>query len=73
MCLKHIFADFLRSSTILFAGTVSFFIESINTATADAWAALVVSVTIFVSCIPLVLGIVRTVKEIRTLKNLLKE
>ena len=69
--LKHVFADFLRSSTIFVAGIVAFFIESIDTFIADAWAALVVSFTIFISCIPLIIGIVRTAKEIITLKKLL--
>ena len=59
------FADTLRSSTILVAGILPFLFKDVPSDISDAWAALFVSFIIFISCIPLLQGIVGTMYEIR--------
>lgn len=58
------FADTLRSVAVLVAGALSFFTNLISPTFADASAALVVSLVIFMSCVPLVKGMAKTLHEI---------
>lgn len=60
----HVFADTLRSVAVLVAGALSFFTNLISPTFADASAALVVSLVIFMSCVPLVKGMAKTLHEI---------
>lgn len=60
----HVFADTLRSIAVLLAGSVSFFTNVLSPTSADALAALVVSIVIFMSCVPLVRGMAKTLSEI---------
>eukprot|EP00980_Cylindrotheca_fusiformis_P029100 scaffold22717_cov211-Cylindrotheca_fusiformis.AAC.1 len=56
----HIMADTLRSTAVLIAACISFFVESVSGATADSMATLVVSVIILVSLLPLLRGLYET-------------
>ena len=71
--LQHVFADTLRSSTILVAGSVSFLFKAVPSDIADAWAAIGVSFIICISAIPLTQGIVGTAFEIRRLRTEFQE
>jgi hypothetical protein len=66
---QHVLADTLRSVAVLLAGSLSFFTNLISPAIADASAALVVSLVIFLSCVPLVRGMAKTLQEIITMRQ----
>lgn len=62
----HVFADTLRSIAVIIASSIAETVDSIDPEEADATAAIVVSVIIFFSLIPLVQGIVHTWSELKT-------
>lgn len=62
----HVFADTLRSLAVILAGLISE-TTSVRGDDADAWAAVVVSVIIFVTVVPLVQGLRGTVQVYRGL------
>jgi len=68
----HVFADTLRSFAIIFASLLAKFTDSITSEIADAAAAVVVSVLIMLSLIPLIGGMVQTYKALRDVNILLK-
>jgi Co/Zn/Cd efflux system component len=63
-------ADTLRSIAVLVAATLSFCIESISPSVADATASIVVSVIIAVSLAPLIVGLLKTISELKVLKSI---
>lgn len=65
----HVFADTCRSVAVLLAGSLVYFCKSLSSTKADAAAALVVSIIIFISCIPLFKGLIITSHEIWILKQ----
>ncbi len=62
-------ADTMRSSAMLISGAFSYYTNLISPDLADAAAALVVSLAIFGSCVPLVQGLVQTFRGILVLKK----
>merc|ERR1712238_99482 len=68
----HVFADTLRSFAIIFASLLAKFTDSITSEIADATAAVVVSILIMLSLIPLIGGMVQTYKALRDINNILK-
>lgn len=66
----HVFADTLRSTAILLAGALSHFYPNfVLPVISDAIATIIVSCTIFFSCIPLVKGLNETWHGICSLKS----
>lgn len=65
----HVFADTCRSIAVLLAGSLVYFCDSLSSTTADAAAAIVVSLVIFFSCIPLFKGLLITSHDIWILKR----
>lgn len=61
----HVLADTLRSVAVLVAAAISLKDKSINSSVADAWAAVVVSVIIFASVVPLVQALVHKCRVLR--------
>ncbi|KAL7460793.1 hypothetical protein ACHAXS_001236 [Conticribra weissflogii] len=61
----HVFADTLRSTAVIIASIVAVFVESVTPEVADATAAVIVSVIIFVSLIPLFRGLLNTLSKLR--------
>jgi len=59
----------MRSIAVLLAGAISYYTNLISPITADAAAALVVSLVIFLSCIPLCKGLLKTFHEITVLRE----
>jgi Co/Zn/Cd efflux system component len=63
----HVFADTLRSVAVLIAAGVAKLFAVITPDEADALAALLVSLVILLSCVPLIQGLFHTAREIRIL------
>lgn len=63
----HVFADTLRSVAVLIAAGIAYVSEFITAGEADAYAALVVSFIILLSCGPLIQGLCYTAREIRAM------
>lgn len=61
----HVFADTLRSVAVLIAAGIAYVSDFITPGEADAYAALVVSFIILLSCAPLMQGLFHTAREIR--------
>lgn len=66
----HVFADTLRSVAVLCAAGLATVSNVISADEADAGAALVVSIVILLSCVPLLQGMYFTAKEIREMQAL---
>ena len=62
-------ADTLRSTAVLVAATIAFLFESVEGSVADALATLVVSAIILVSLLPLVHGLIATIRRIIELRS----
>lgn len=62
-------ADTLRSTAVLVAATIAFCCENVEGSIADALATLVVSAIILISLLPLVHGLIATVRSIVELGN----
>lgn len=60
----HICADTMRSAAVLIAAFIAFTFDSVSPAAADSCAAIAVSITILVSLIPLIRGLISTAKQI---------
>lgn len=69
----HVFADTLRSLAVIIASLLADFVPTITPEEADATAAVVVSVLILLSLVPLVKGIIHTLGELRKVNDLLIE
>lgn len=68
----HVFADTLRSFAVIFASLIAKSTNSITSEVADATAAVVVSVLIMLSLIPLTAGMIKTYGSLKNVNNLLK-
>ena len=66
---QHVFADTMRSVAVLLAGSLSYYTHLISPAMADSSAAIIVSLVIFLSCLPLIKGLFYTLREIRLLRR----
>ena len=64
--LKHVMADTLRSVAVFVAAGCAYAF-SLDPAIADATASIVVSIIIAISLGPLLLGLVKTIAEIRSM------
>eukprot|EP00429_Kryptoperidinium_foliaceum_P018536 CAMPEP_0176033104 /NCGR_PEP_ID=MMETSP0120_2-20121206/16347_1 /TAXON_ID=160619 /ORGANISM="Kryptoperidinium foliaceum, Strain CCMP 1326" /LENGTH=334 /DNA_ID=CAMNT_0017366427 /DNA_START=167 /DNA_END=1172 /DNA_ORIENTATION=+ len=67
----HVFADTLRSLAVILASILADFVPVITAEEADASAAVVVSVLILASLLPLVKGMIHTLRELRQVNDLL--
>lgn len=63
----HVFADTLRSFAVIFAAGVAEVVPRVSPEVADASAALIVSILIFLSLFPLFQGLVRSFSELRSI------
>jgi ACR3 family arsenite efflux pump ArsB len=54
----------MRSTAVLVAAGIAFTFDAVSPAEADSWAAIAVSVTILLSLIPLIRGLVVTARQI---------
>lgn len=70
---QHVFADTIRSFAVITAAILAEFIPGITSEEADAAAAVVVSVLIALSLIPLFQGMVETFRALERVKALLEE
>ncbi|OEU22448.1 hypothetical protein FRACYDRAFT_179287 [Fragilariopsis cylindrus CCMP1102] len=68
----HVFADTLRSFAVIFAALLAKFTDIVTSEIADACAAVVVSILIVLSLIPLVGGMIRTFNALIDVDRLLK-
>ena len=66
---QHVFADTMRSVAVLLAGSLSYYTHLISPTMADSSAAIIVSLVIFLSCLPLIKGLVDTIREITVLRR----
>lgn len=65
----HVFADTLRSIAVVVAATVEKLVQSVTPEEADATAAVIVSVIIGLSLVPLFQGLVRTWLELVSMRE----
>ena len=63
-------ADTLRSIAVLVAAALSFSFKGINPSIADATASIVVSIIIAASLGPLIVGLLKTIGELKALKSM---
>lgn len=63
----HVIADTMRSSAVVIAAIISITVDTVNPNLADAWAAITVSLIIFISMIPLGRGLVQKCIQLRHL------
>ena len=54
----------MRSTAVLVAAAIAFTFDAVSPATADSCAAIAVSITILLSLIPLIRGLLITAKQI---------
>lgn len=64
---QHVFADTLRSIAVIVAATVAELADGVTSEEADATAAVVVSVLILLSLLPLLSGLLSTFGELRSI------
>eukprot|EP00536_Pseudo-nitzschia_multiseries_P004384 jgi/Psemu1/302540/fgenesh1_kg.73_\ len=69
----HVFADTIRSFCVVTASLLAKFTEAVTPEIADASAAVVVSILIFLSIFPLIGGMIQTFNSLREVNQLLKE
>lgn len=62
----HVFADTLRSIAVLIAAGIAAVVEGVDGEMTDAVAAIIVSLIIILSTIPLLNGMIYTISELRT-------
>jgi Co/Zn/Cd efflux system component len=65
---QHVFADTLRSIAVIIAAVVAKVVDEVTPEEADATAAVVVSVLILLSLIPLFQGMIQTSCELRAIR-----
>ena len=63
----HVFADTLRSIAVIVAAAIAFTVPGITPEEADATAAVIVSILILLSLMPLLQGLAQSVKEYRAI------
>lgn len=68
----HVFADTVRSFCVIIASLLAKYTEAVTPEIADASAAVVVSILIFLSIFPLLSGMIQTFKSLRDINQLLK-
>jgi len=68
----HVFADTLRSIAVILASLLAKFTTVITSEVADAAAAVVVSILIFLSLFPLIGGMIQTFRSLKDINRLLK-
>lgn len=68
----HVFADTIRSISVILAALLAKFTDLVTPEVADASAAVVVSVLIFLTLIPLISGMIQTFKSLKHVNRLLK-
>ena len=71
--VQHVFADTLRSIAVILASVLATFVPSITSEEADAGAAVIVSILIALSLIPLFLGMIQTIQSLRRVNVLIEE
>lgn len=64
---QHVCADTMRSTAVLIAAILATTISSIDGGVADSVAAIVVSLIIFISILPLLRGLIITARQLKTL------
>lgn len=69
----HVFADTLRSLAVILASLLATFVPTITPEEADAAAAIAVSILIVVSLVPLLRGMLGTVRRLQEVNGLLIE
>mmetsp|Transcript_10 Transcript_10/g.23 ORF Transcript_10/g.23 Transcript_10/m.23 type:complete len:398 (+) Transcript_10:152-1345(+) len=68
----HVFADTIRSLCVVIASLLAKYTEAVTPEIADASAAVVVSILIFLSIFPLIGGMIQTYHSLREVNQLLK-
>ena len=63
----HVFADTLRSIAVIVASVIADVVDSVTPEEADAAAAVVVSILVLLSMVPLFHGLVQSVSELRAI------
>jgi Co/Zn/Cd efflux system component len=63
----HVFADTLRSIAVIIASVIADVVDSVTPEEADAAAAVVVSILVLLSMVPLFHGLVQSVSELRAI------
>ena len=63
----HVFADTLRSIAVVIASAIAELVGSVTPEVADSYAAVIVSVIILLSVLPLFRGLIRTWGELRSI------
>jgi len=69
----HVFADTLRSFAVILASLLAKFTDKVTSEEADAAAAIVVSILIFLSLLPLISGMIQTFRSLKDIDRLLKK
>lgn len=54
----------MRSTAVLVAAAIAELFDSVSSSNADSWAAIAVSITILLSLIPLIRGLIVTANQI---------
>ena len=67
--VQHVLADTMRSIALIFAACLSYFTDLVSPAIADASAAIFISFIIFLSCIPLIKGLIKTLCELLQMRR----
>jgi len=68
----HVFADTLRSLAVIFASLLAKFTDSVTSEVADSVAAVVVSILIVLSLVPLFGGMLQTFRALNQVNNQLE-
>mmetsp|Transcript_24728 Transcript_24728/g.58060 ORF Transcript_24728/g.58060 Transcript_24728/m.58060 type:complete len:380 (+) Transcript_24728:226-1365(+) len=68
----HVFADTMRSFAVILASLLAKFTNAVTPEVADATAAVIVSIFIFLSLFPLIGGMIRTFKSLKQVNGMLK-
>ena len=67
--LQHVFADTLRSLAVILASLLAEFTSSVTSEVADSAAAVVVSILIILSLVPLFSGMVQTYHSLKRVER----
>lgn len=69
LTIQHVFADTLRSVSVVIAAIVALTIDAVSPEIADSTAAVVVSIIICMSLLPLFRGIAHTWYELQSISR----
>ena len=69
---QHVAADTMRSFAVILASLLAKFTNAVTSEVADATAAVIVSILIFLSVLPLIGGMVQTFQSLKHINGLLK-